>query len=240
MDKLKAWIALTAVGVLAVLAAGWFLLVSPKRSEAADLRQQASDQKQTNDESRNQLALLRSRAAQLPAEQAKLAAVAAKIPETPAQPELLRALVVAADGAGVELVSVTPGAVAPVAAAVTAPPATPPATTAPETTAGATPAPSAAVSGAGTLLAMPLTIVVAGGFFEVEQYLTALEDLPRALLVTGLTVAPGASPAQAPGSTPTSVDDGRNLLTTITGSVFVAAGASPAAPVVAPTPTPAG
>ena len=36
MDKAKQWIALAAVAVIAILAAGWFLVVSPKRSEAAD------------------------------------------------------------------------------------------------------------------------------------------------------------------------------------------------------------
>ncbi len=37
MDKLKQWVALTVVGVLAIVAAGWFLLVAPKHSEADDL-----------------------------------------------------------------------------------------------------------------------------------------------------------------------------------------------------------
>jgi len=40
MDKLKQYVTFTVLGCLVVLAAGWFLLVSPKRSEAAELRAQ--------------------------------------------------------------------------------------------------------------------------------------------------------------------------------------------------------
>jgi type II secretory pathway pseudopilin PulG len=44
MDKLKQWVVLTVVGCMAVLAAGWFLLISPKKAEAADLVAQTASQ----------------------------------------------------------------------------------------------------------------------------------------------------------------------------------------------------
>ena len=234
MDKLKQWVALTLVGVLAVLAAGWFLLVSPKRVEAASLRQQATAQQSANGVLRNQLAVLKAQAENLPQEQAKLAVVAAKLPDNPAQPELLRSLAAAAVTAGVELVSVAPGALVPVAgvpAVVVAPAATEDPSAAPKAAVTAV-----AASTAGLLFAMPVTLSVAGGYNEVQQFLISLEELSRALRVTGLTVTPGTNPVAAvtPGAAAPSLEDGRHLLTNITGTVYVAAGAGPVMPVVVP------
>lgn len=220
MDRLKQWIALAVVGMLAVLAAGWVLLVSPKRSDAADLWAQAADQQRSNSQLKNQLGVLEAQAQALPQEQSKLAAIGTKLPDNPAQPALLRALSAAADTAGVDLISVAPGQLEAGTAAVGA----------------ATPTLAATGGNAGTLQAMPLTITVAGGYFEAEQYIAALEDLPRALRVTGLTVAPGANPAQA-NSSSTSLEDGAHLMTTITGFAYVASGAAPLTPVVAPAAT---
>jgi hypothetical protein len=42
------WIAGAVALAVAIMAAGWFLLVSPKRSEASDLQSQADAQLQTN------------------------------------------------------------------------------------------------------------------------------------------------------------------------------------------------
>jgi Tfp pilus assembly protein PilO len=247
MNKLKQWIAFTVVGVVAVLAAGWFLLVAPRHAEAAGLRQQTAEQEGANGQLRTALAVLKAQATDLPKEQAKLALVAAKLPDNPAEPELLRALAAAADTAGVELVSIAPGALTPVTPV--AAPTTPavasktPAAAAPGTVA-VPPAPAAAASSAGTLMAMPVTISVAGGYYEVEQYLTALEDLTRAFRVTSLAVTPGANPV-APVATgggtpaPMSIEDGKHLITNITGMVYVAAANSPLTPVVAPVAAPA-
>ena len=92
MDKLKQWVALTLVAVLAVGVAGWVVLISPRRSEAADLRRQAVDVTRSDADLRTQLQVLKAQAAALPKEQAALAQVALKVPGTPAQPDLLRAL----------------------------------------------------------------------------------------------------------------------------------------------------
>lgn len=222
MDKLQQWVALTLVGALAILAAGWFLLVSPKRGEAADLRAQTVDQVAANSQLQGQLQVLKAQAKDLPKKQAELAAVAAKIPNNPGLPALIRALTAASTSAGVEFVSVTPGApVASVAPAATV------AAPAAGTEAGLT-APSA-----GTLLSIPVNIDVVGDYFEVEQFLANLEGLPRALRVSNLSLAPGTSPV-AGTATKTNVEDGRVLTSTITGSVFMAADRPVATAVVAP------
>lgn len=236
MDRQKQWVALTVVAVLAVLAAGWLLLISPRRQDAADLRQQAVEAQQATSTLRNQLAVLKTQADGLPAEQAKLGVVAAKLPDKPEQPALLRALVAAADGAGVEFISLTPGALTAVAgdAAVTPSP-TASATT--EADAAAV-TPSTAGASTGSLMSMSLTINVAGGYYQIAQYIASLEDLPRAVRITGLAVTPGANPV-APTTNSLLVDSGKALTAAITGSVFVAAGSTTATAAVAPQTSPA-
>jgi len=247
MNKLKQWVAFTVVGVVAVLAAGWFLLVAPRHAEAAGLRQQTAEQEGANGQLRTALAVLKAQAKDLPKEQAKLALVAAKLPDNPAEPELLRALASAADTAGVELVSIAPGALTPVtpAAAPTAPAVASktPDAAAPGSVAVPPAAPAAAASSAGTLMAMPVTISVAGGYYEAEQYLAALEDLTRAFRVTTLAITPGANPVAPPATgssaAPASIEDGKHLIANITGTVYVAVASSPLTPVVAPVAAPA-
>jgi Tfp pilus assembly protein PilO len=238
MDKLKQWVALTVVGCLAIMAAGWFLLISPKRTDAAAVREQALSQEATNAGLRTQLEVLQAQAKDLPKKQADLARVAAKIPDNPGMPALIRALTAAGTSAGVQLVSVTPGAPAPVAAAAAvavapAPAAGAPAPAAPAPAAAAPADPNAPVAAgpAGALAAIPVALNVVGGYFEVSQFLANLENLPRAYRVTGLTLAPGASPTSKDKA---STEDGRVLTSTITGSVYMAANRPAATPVVAP------
>lgn len=222
MDKMKQYVALTVVGCLGVLAAGWFLLVSPKKAEATDLQTQAASQESANQTLRTKLAMLKAQAKDLPQQQAKLAAVAAKIPDNPALPALIRALDSASAEAGVELVSIAPGQPAAAQAA--------PATATTPTAAGA----DAPVAGAGSLATIPVAVNVVGGYFEVQQFMSGLEGLNRAFRATALTLAPGTNPVAKPSTTAVSADDGKTINATITGQVFMAAGAAAAPAVTTP------
>lgn len=248
MDKLKQWVALTAVACLAVAAAGWFLLVSPKRAQAAELRAQAAEQVNQNAQARTRLQVLKAQAKDLPKEQAKLAAVAAKIPDNPALPGLVRSLLEAATSAGVELVSITPGqpaAVTPKAGAPGAPAAAAPLPAAPSATpsaaapasptGGSSLSPSAKAPGsqAGTLAHIPVSLNVVGDYFEIQQFLAAVENLPRAMRVAEIQMAPGASPVNKTAND-AAVKNGRSLTATIKGDVFMAVNRSAAAPVSVP------
>ena len=236
MDKLKQWVALTVVGVLAIGAAGWFLLVAPKRSEAAEVRTQTAAKISANSALQTQIAMLKAQAKQLPQQQAKLAAVAAKIPDTPALPGLIRALTDAADESGVELISLAPSVPAVVAApvkpaAVTAPAAGTPVSTGAAATTPTTPVAPAGL--AGTLQSISLAVNVVGGYFQVEQFLDRVENLTRAMKVTSVTMAPGANPVK-PAAGQATADSGRVLNTTLTGLVYMATGRpTTAAPAVA-------
>jgi Tfp pilus assembly protein PilO len=194
VDKVKQWVLLTLAGCLAVLAAGWFLLVSPKHATAADLREQASVQEDSNATLRTELATLKAQSKNLPEQQARIAAVAAKIPADPAMPTLIRSLDAASADAGVELVDITPGA-----------PVAPPAASAPT-----------------GLTTVPVALDIVGGYFEVQQFLSDLEGLTRAFRVTGLHLAPGTNPVSH--TTATAPEDGRVLRAAVTGEVYVSTG----------------
>ena len=189
MSKTRQWAMLTAVVCLAVLAAGWFLVIKPQRAQASDLRAQKSTVDAQSNRLRGQVAQLRQQQKGLPAQQKLLSQIATKVPDNPALPALIRQLSAAADGAGVNLLSLAPGQPAlsqPVAAAAS--------------TTSTTSAPAAA---AAPLASIPLAIQVQGTYFNVEQFFAAVESLSRAMLVTGFTLAPanGPSGASAAGGT---------------------------------------
>jgi Tfp pilus assembly protein PilO len=245
MDTLKKSITVTVVGVLIMSAAAWFLLIAPKHDEAAATEQLVAEQRTTNQALATELEVLEDKAAQLPTKRAALDEVTAKIPTGPDLPTLVRALTAAAESSGVELVSVTPGApaaptgqtpVAPVAPAT----ADPTAAAAAPAAAGAAPAAPAAgapAAGAtaGALMAIPITITAVGDYFDVAQFVRELEELPRAMRISGLTLAPGTSPSTPE---PAFRSGSPSLTSTITGAVFMATGPTAAAPVLAPSPTP--
>jgi type IV pilus assembly protein PilO len=226
--KMKQWIALGTVGMLAVLAAGWFLLVSPKRGEAAGIRDDVASQQTTNSALQTQLAMLKAQAKTLPEQQASLARVAAKIPDNPALPALIRALSKAADDTGVELVSLAPGTPGPVAA--TAPAAATPSARTP-VAAGAA-APAASPFSPGVLTAIPLSINVVGGYFQVEQFFDRLENLARATKVTGFTMAPGTNPVKPAAGQDAAT--GKTLAAAVNANVYMAVGRGIAPAVTAP------
>ncbi|MDQ3610603.1 MAG: type 4a pilus biogenesis protein PilO [Actinomycetota bacterium] len=244
MDKLQQWVALTVAGSLALLAAGWFLVISPKKDEATELRTQAAAQVSANAMLETQLQVLRAQAKDLPSKQAELAQVAAKIPDNPSLPALIRALTAASTSAGIDFVSVTPGApVAVVVAAPAAPQAPESATsqttpTTPTTPTGPTAAGAGVAGPAGTLATIPVALNVVGDYFDLAQFVSEVENLPRALRVLDLAIAPGVSPTAAKDSK-SDVDNGRSLATTINGTVFMAVNRPVATAVVAPPAAPA-
>jgi Tfp pilus assembly protein PilO len=217
MNKTRQWAMLTAVACLAVLVAGWFVVVKPQRSHASDLRTQAAGLQSTNDQIRAKVAQLRAEQKDLPAEQKTLAQIATKIPDNPALPTLIRQLSSAADGAGVNLVSLAPGQPTLSSAAAGA---------------GATTA--AASSSTSPLATISVAINAQGSYFNLEQFFSALESLNRAMLVGSFTMAPGQS---ATAATSTSAAPPDTLNAQITATVFMSPQTAPAAAAPATTTT---
>ncbi len=200
MDKTRQWSILTAMGVIAVLVAGWFLLVSPQRSRAGDLRNQAASQQESNASLQSKVDMLRQQAKDLPRQQARLADIARKVPDNPALPALIRALSDAADTSGVDLVSLAPAPPAAVTAATGT---------------------AKAAQAATPLAQIPVSIQVQGTYFNVEQFFNAVESMPRAMLVTGVSMAPLAGAGTTPPPGQKAVAPG-SLTATVTARVFMA------------------
>lgn len=176
MTQTRKWSALTAVAVVLVLVAGWFLLISPKRSEAADLTASAEQVTAENQTLQTQIATLQAQQKELPKWQAELAEIRTQLPPSPALPGLIRTLSDEADRAGVELVSLTPN----------------------------TPITYGATSEAGlageALAGLDVQLQVSGGYFEIQQFVNNLERMERVMLVLGLTMAEGGDDTEPSGT----------------------------------------
>jgi len=245
MSMTRRWSLLTAVLIVGILAASWFLLVSPKRSDASALSAKATEQQASNDALVQQLNQLKAQSLDLPKQKAKLAVMRKQIPDNPALPTLIRDLTAAGKRVGVTVVSMKPGP--PVAAAVTVPVAAPvpPAggttSTAADTTSttasGATPTAVAPV--VAPLYLVPLQIDITGSYFEVEQFINKLEGIQRSFLLTGfiLKTGSGAATTTTTATTTTGTTDGLTL--SLTGQVFLAPHVASSTPAAAPVAAPA-
>lgn len=213
MTKLRQLWLLTALAAVAVLAGGYFLMVSPQSSKAQSLRDEADSQLMANRQLQSQIAMLKKQQKDLPRQQAELAKFAAKIPGNPALPALIRALSDSADRSGVDLVSVSPAA--PAFAKGVAPD-------------GTQLARSVLGPNGSVLATIPVSINITGTYGNVSQFLNELEALPRAMLVGGLTVVP--RPAASADGTAVDAD---TLQATLTTNVLMTtkAPAAPARPV---------
>jgi Tfp pilus assembly protein PilO len=210
VSRVRTWVLLSLLAAGVVLVGGWALVVAPVRAEAASLREQVVAQEAGNSVAETRLQSLQEKAEKLPEQEAELAEVSKKIPSDGALPDLIRALTAAAASTGIELVGVTPGTAAPLEQA--APPV--PVDAAASPTAAAPVAPAAA-----TVSAVPVSLSVTGTYYDVEAFLSALEDLPRAYRVTGLSLAPGGNPnARTAGTV---------LTGTISGFVYLHGAAAP-------------
>ena len=179
MEKMRQWMMLTALGVVGIMAAGWFLLVSPQKAHAKDLQTQAAAQQASTAQAQGQVNQLKQQQKDEPAQQAKLNKIATQIPDNPELPVLIRELSAAAHKTGVSLVSLAPSQPSAVAAAAA-------------TSGGA--APSA-------LAQIPITVQVTGSYFNIESFFRSVEHLDRAMLVSGFSMTPGDSGASTNTST---------------------------------------
>lgn len=203
MTRTRAWSAGVAVACLLLVVAAWFLAISPKRAEAADLRAQAVAQQATNDQTRLRTQQLKAQYAELPGRQAQLKVVARQMPASTQLAGIVRTVTTMAASTGVSLRSVTP---------------TPP-------QAPVTPAGQATGQAAGPAVTpMSTKLVVAGDYASVTLFLQKLQaaapsprgtTMERAFLVQAVTVAPDAGAAA--GQT---AARGRVQLT-VTGQFFV-------------------
>lgn len=229
MTVMRKWSVLAAVLVLAVLAAGWFLLVSPKRGDAAALRDQKTQMDGQNASLQNQIAQLKAEAKDLPKMQAQLAVIHQQIPSDPQLPKMVRDLTALAKSSGAELFSIGPSAPVLLNTATAAGASAAAATTTSGTT--STTASAAAAVPTSQLYQVPVIIKASGDYYELVQFLNGVENLRRAYLFGNIDVSANQnfSADKVPDSPPTGA-----LVMTLTGRVFVAAQAATTTATVAP------
>jgi type IV pilus assembly protein PilO len=159
------WSAVTGLVCVIVLVATWFVLVAPRRSEAADLDDQRAQAESVNVGLQAQIAQLQRQFGDLPARRAELAKIRTELPPSADVANLVRSLSGLADDAGVDLTSITP------AAATTLMPAS-----------GAAPA----------VVAIPVTLEVRGPYVENALFLRYVQTkLKRVFLLTEVTASRG-------------------------------------------------
>lgn len=169
-NRTAGWVAATAGVCLLLLVATWFVIVSPRRAEAADLRSQDVAAQESNELLRLRIEELRVQYGKLSDTRAKLAEVHRQLPSSAELPAFVRSVDALASSSGVTLVSVVPG----VAEAVLASPPSGQAATGKGSTATG-------------LVAVPMSVVVSGDYFETVAFLRLLQTgMPRAFLVTAL------------------------------------------------------
>jgi Tfp pilus assembly protein PilO len=216
MTKMRQWSLMTVIAVVIVFAGGWLLLVKPQKSQISSVKAQATTQQQSNQVLLQEIVARQGQQKQLPHEQAQLQKLATQVPTAPDEPGIIRNLSASASGAGVDLLSLTPGVATSITAAVAA--------------TGAATLPGA---GGGQLVELPVSMTVVGSYANLESYFQLLEKLPRALMVTQFAICPESGGSGGGCSAPVP-PDGTNVATgdvgaTISADVFF----SPTAPAAA-------
>ena len=187
------WVLGAALASVVLLLAGWFLLVTPQKTTADQLRVDAEAQAAANVRAEAEIASLKAQYKDLPSLQMEEAQIRSRIPETPNMPALLRTVSQNAKTAGVTLVSVSPSNPVPLNQSGTN---------------------GGGLSDPGQVSQIPIVIQVTGPFANMQLFLNSVEQMKRSMLVTSLDIT---------RSTDESTTAATNILTAqVSGRVFIA------------------
>lgn len=236
LTKTRAWIAGTVALCLLLSVAAWFLLISPKRAEASDVRDQTVAAVQANTQARNKIAELKKQFETLPQSEAELATLRQAVPLDDELAALTRSLEGFEKDSGAALDSITAATPVPMTVAAPAAAPTPAAdakaddTAATDTAATDTGATGAAATGAAAssaLVRVPVVVTVTGNYQKSLSFLKSMQTtMPRNFLVSGLAI--GEPQIANEALKPVAQAEGWVTMT-ITGSVFaLPEGAAPA------------
>ncbi len=177
---------LIAAGAAVALVAVWFVaLWSPQGAKLDAAQKRQTEAEESNSALALRIDRLRDLRARRPEIEADLQTLRSAVPASPELDDFLLDTDAAADRAGVDITSVSPGkpaAPADDAAGATGAAAPPPAAT---DTAGAT---------AGTPpSAISVSLDASGGYFQILDFINRLDDLPRIVVIDSLALAGGGS-----------------------------------------------
>jgi len=179
------WYAGAAAASLGVLAAGYFLLVSPQQSSASDISAQATTVEQANVAAEHQVEALKAEYQDLPALQSQVAVIRTRLPQSPEEPTLLRTISALASSSGVKLASIGLQ----------------------------TPAVLAGAAGGAPVSQLPLSLDVTGSFANTRLFLNGIESMQRSMMVTGLSITRASANGAANVSTGTPTDGIHTVIT---------------------------
>ncbi|MBO3085551.1 hypothetical protein [Cellulomonas fengjieae] len=239
-NKAGGWIAGTAFACILVLAAAWFVLVSPTLATAAETRAAAESQLDQNAIAKIKLAKLKEQFENIDALRSELAALQLQVPPTAELSTYKRQVDAVAAAHSVTIVSFQ---------AATAVGVTPPAAPEPvaESTDAATegeaadavvPAPPVV-----TTFTVPVTINVVGSYENVLAFLQDVQTGTQRLMLVEQLAGAAQTPSDASGGKPQLNEGDLELI--VTGSLYVLPPTDAAVPVAdpaaeppAPTPLP--
>ncbi len=229
LNKTRAWVAGAVVVWILLSVAAWFLVIGPKRAEAAEVREQTLAVQQQNQQTEQRIETLKKQAADLPKLQAERDELRAALPQGDEIAALTRRLNAMADSSQAILDSIATGTPVEVSPAATPAPAAEEGTgegeAATDTT--ATQAAAAPAASAG-LVKVPITVTVTGTYNQSLDFLKRLQsDDGRNYLVESISV--GDPKLLGDGN----VDEAKAkgwVTMTIVGSVFALPETAAAAP----------
>jgi Tfp pilus assembly protein PilO len=155
------WLAGGALGAVALLAVGWFFLVSPQHGRAATLREQTQTAQLSIAGQQHKLAALRKDAEQLAGYRAELDRLRQALPAGAGLSAFLRELQNAGDHAGVAVRGLSVGS------------------------------PAQLTGRNASVFTLPITLTAAGGLPGLTEFLDQLQQVqPRAVLIQSVTGSP--------------------------------------------------
>jgi Tfp pilus assembly protein PilO len=237
-NKATTWVAGAAVAVVAILAAGWFLAISPTMASADESRAQTTVTQDRNTQLSRKVATLKDQFAHLDEYKTQLAALQVQLPQEADMSGFnteLQSLASSASVTATSMTVTTPQLFVPIGTKPTASTTAAPASDA-AGTASTTSTSAANFSG---LYAVPVSITTVGTYDATLTFLDSLQRTSSRLFLVGsldATTQPNAGASN--GRPATSAGD---LETVTTGFAYVlhdAAGAAPAPTSATPAPTP--
>lgn len=169
-NRTAGWVGGAVLMCLVIVVATWFGLVSPRRSEVADLQSRNESAISANQVLQTQIEQLKAQFRMLPQMEGRLRAIRGQLPGSTRMSDVVRALSGLADSTGVTLRTITPSAAEAVGAKA----------------GNGQPAAGQPSDG---LVAVPLSIIVTGDYFQSVAFLRGLQTgLTRAFLVSSLQI----------------------------------------------------
>jgi Tfp pilus assembly protein PilO len=191
----RLWLFVGAVAALLLLLIGWFLFISPQRSQTSSVNGQVSQAKHQNTLLKARIRSLQAQNANLSQYQSELAQAKLALPDSSGLSDFLRTLQSIGNATQTNVTSLTVGApqslktltgsVAGASAATSAARSAP--GTAPTGAPAAAAAAPAATTALGSIYQLPIVLSVSGSVAQLDDFLGQLQSVqPRAVLITQL------------------------------------------------------